>query len=251
MRTKLGTLGWVALRLVARFRGSMFNYFAEDRTVNILTIITILVFFLHGFAWISLQFPVKNKPHQTLKLIEATFIPVSITKPQLIPPPPSPQKQQSSKPIQRKLKIKAAVPIKPTQSEYSAVSQIAESALVTPITPEPSVISQEIESPTKNTEHLTEVTIDTQYTSNPKPNYPSIALRYRWQGQVLLRVDVTEEGISKTVTIQQSSGHELLDEAATEAVKQWHFNPAKRGEIAIASSVIVPIVFTLDDQIQS
>jgi protein TonB len=47
--------------------------------------------------------------------------------------------------------------------------------------------------------------------------------------------------------VDRSSGHDMLDESAIEAVKKWRFIPAKRGETPVASSVIVPIIFTLRD----
>jgi protein TonB len=39
----------------------------------------------------------------------------------------------------------------------------------------------------------------------------------------------------------------MLDESAIDAVKKWKFIPAKKGETAVASAVIVPIVFSLKD----
>ncbi len=66
-----------------------------------------------------------------------------------------------------------------------------------------------------------------------------------WTGKVMLRVQVSAQGLSDSVAVDQSSGHEILDEAAVEAVKQWRFIPAKRGETPVASSVIVPIIFNL------
>jgi protein TonB len=47
------------------------------------------------------------------------------------------------------------------------------------------------------------------------------------------------------VEVKKSSGHEILDRSALSAVKQWKFFPAKRGEIAIASWVNIPVKFQL------
>ncbi len=68
-----------------------------------------------------------------------------------------------------------------------------------------------------------------------------------WQGKVMLRVLVSAEGLSDRVKVERSSGHEILDDAAIEAVKKWKFVPAKRGDTAVASPVLVPIVFSLHD----
>ncbi|MGH8475705.1 MAG: energy transducer TonB, partial [Methylococcales bacterium] len=42
-----------------------------------------------------------------------------------------------------------------------------------------------------------------------------------------------------------SSGHEVLDEAALNAVRRWRFVPAKRAGVAQASWATVPIEFEL------
>ena len=63
------------------------------------------------------------------------------------------------------------------------------------------------------------------------------------EGTVFLFVQVSAEGTAVTVQVRQSSGFERLDEAALAAVRQWRFVPAKRGAVAVAASVIVPIQF--------
>ncbi|MGH8550001.1 MAG: energy transducer TonB [Methylococcales bacterium] len=81
--------------------------------------------------------------------------------------------------------------------------------------------------------------------NNPKPVYPPIARRRYWEGLVLLRVFVTAQGHCGKVSVNRSSGHEVLDEATLEAVSRWRFVPSKRGELAQASWVTVPIEFEL------
>ena len=76
---------------------------------------------------------------------------------------------------------------------------------------------------------------------------PAAARSRGWQGQVLLRVKVTAEGYSESVTVERSSGHDLLDEAAVTAVEKWRFIPARRGTTAVACTVRVPIIFTLNN----
>jgi periplasmic protein TonB len=84
------------------------------------------------------------------------------------------------------------------------------------------------------------------YLNNPKPEYPLLARQRHWQGTVLLRVYVGANGQAQSVAVARSSGHEVLDESALEAVREWRFVPAKRGDIAEASWATVPIVFELD-----
>lgn len=87
---------------------------------------------------------------------------------------------------------------------------------------------------------------DAGYLHNPKPKYPAVAVARNWEGLVRLRVYVLPNGTPGQVLLQQSSGHESLDEAALDVVQRWRFVPAKRGEQAIASWVVVPLVFKLN-----
>jgi periplasmic protein TonB len=61
----------------------------------------------------------------------------------------------------------------------------------------------------------------------------------------MLRVFVSEKGLAEQVQVRTSSGHELLNEAAVDAVRRWRFVPAQQGDKPIAAWVLVPIVFTL------
>ena len=85
------------------------------------------------------------------------------------------------------------------------------------------------------------------YAYNPTPKYPETARREGWEGTVLLRVLVDQDGKSKSIEINRSSGFETLDRAAMQAVKSWRFYPAHYGERRVESWVNVPIVFNLAD----
>jgi periplasmic protein TonB len=92
----------------------------------------------------------------------------------------------------------------------------------------------------------TEVIFDAAYLNNPPPKYPPTARRNHVEGKVLLTVIVSEHGSADSVAIKTSSGHELLDEAAIDAVKHWRFVPAKQNNIAIAANIIVPVIFKIE-----
>jgi periplasmic protein TonB len=83
------------------------------------------------------------------------------------------------------------------------------------------------------------------YLKNPRPGYPGVARREGWEGTTMVRVQVGENGRPRSVQIQRSSGREVLDKAATEAVKKWTFAPATQGGQPVAGWVTVPIVFKL------
>ena len=62
----------------------------------------------------------------------------------------------------------------------------------------------------------------------------------------MLDVLVSAEGRAQTVKLHTSCGYPRLDMAAIEAVRNWRFEPAREGERAIASPVLIPIEFTLE-----
>lgn len=80
---------------------------------------------------------------------------------------------------------------------------------------------------------------------NPLPRYPSAARRRGIEGTVVLEVLVSTAGLPARVAIARSSGSELLDGAALEAVERWRFRPARRGGAPVEGKVLVPITFRL------
>jgi TonB family protein len=96
------------------------------------------------------------------------------------------------------------------------------------------------------TQTFTEARSDSVYGYNPKPKYPRIARSSGWEGKVVLQIHVSADGDATGVSVSQSSGHDILDEAAVAAVEGWRFKPAKRGDTPVSSTVSVPINFKLD-----
>ena len=90
---------------------------------------------------------------------------------------------------------------------------------------------------------LTAARFDADYLHNPAPAYPSQSRRLKEEGTVLLLVRVSAQGTPLSVEVRNSSGFERLDEAGLQAVRQWRFVPAKRGNENVAASVLVPIQF--------
>ena len=83
------------------------------------------------------------------------------------------------------------------------------------------------------------------YLNNPKPVYPASAKKMGMEGKVMLKVFVSREGRVLNIEIGQSSGYEILDKAALEAVKNWCFVPARQGESPRDEWVQVPVAFLL------
>jgi protein TonB len=78
-----------------------------------------------------------------------------------------------------------------------------------------------------------------------RPSYPNNARRLGIQGTTLLSVFVAMDGRVADVVVKQSAGHPELDQAAADAVKRWRFEPARRGNEAVAIWVLLPVEFRL------
>lgn len=78
-----------------------------------------------------------------------------------------------------------------------------------------------------------------------QPAYPAEAARVKAEGSVTVKVDVGANGMPTNVTLAKRSGERVLDEAALEAVRQWRFQPAIRNGKPVASTVEVPVDFTM------
>jgi len=83
------------------------------------------------------------------------------------------------------------------------------------------------------------------YFENPPPRYPEAARRAGIEGLTLLRVHVDAAGFTTAVEVKHSSGSDLLDRAALEAVRNWRFQAARIGGITVADMVEVPVRFSL------
>jgi periplasmic protein TonB len=85
------------------------------------------------------------------------------------------------------------------------------------------------------------------YLNNPRPPYPMVARRMGYHGKVVLNVEVLAEGKAGQVLLHQSSGHDILDNAAIQTVKTWRFTPARRLGQSVTQWFLVPIKFSLED----
>jgi protein TonB len=83
------------------------------------------------------------------------------------------------------------------------------------------------------------------YLSNPKPPYPPESRAAGEQGVTYLRVSLDATGRPTSVNVIRGSGYSRLDGAAREAVRRWRFKPAMRDGEPMASSVDVPIRWSL------
>jgi TonB family protein len=78
---------------------------------------------------------------------------------------------------------------------------------------------------------------------NVLPRYPEQARRLGWQGRVLLRIWINEQGSVTRIKVEESSGYSLLDAAAATSVRTWRVQPAQRNGQPVAGSWLLPIRF--------
>lgn len=74
-----------------------------------------------------------------------------------------------------------------------------------------------------------------------EPAYPQAARQQGLEGTVRVRIEVEVDGSAGSVFIAASSGYDILDKAALQAVRQWRFVPAKAADTGMA----VPCVTSL------
>lgn len=84
-----------------------------------------------------------------------------------------------------------------------------------------------------------------RYRDNTRPSYPLAARLRGYEGVVLLSVDVSAEGRVGELSVKRSSGYEILDRSALEAVRSWTFEPARRLGQPVRMQVDVPVKFVL------
>lgn len=92
---------------------------------------------------------------------------------------------------------------------------------------------------------LTEPSIDPRALSTFQPDYPGAMIRQGLEGKVTVRVTISAEGrVTAIEKISTSDGSFWL---ATErhAMRKWRFRPATRDGVAVASTKILTVRFTL------
>ena len=223
----------------------------EERTSDMLSLLSVLVIVLH--LWLAIGFlrPI-NLPvtPATPLMMEVSMVSLQAPKPTITPNalvarPLEKIEVVKSKPVVKKSPMVVQKPADFTHQENA--SQQAEPAETTAVNSAPT--SQTNRNSTSE-QQVTEANYRANYLHNPAPEYPLLARNREWTGKVLLRVSVSAAGSCESIELAQSSGHDVLDEAAQQAVKQWKFIPAKRGETVIASIVMVPIVFNLTENVK-
>lgn len=199
----------------------------RDRLLVVALVVLVHVSLL--WSWISL--PRLSRPvHHEMSVSMAVPSP-----PQAAAVEPEPAPRPATKPK----------PVVPQQPAPLAAAAPAE----TPAAPQPAVANTAPAQPVEAAPGLPDREPDYQaaYLHNPPPVYPMAARRMGWQGRVVLNVEVLSSGLPGQIRLYQSSGHEVLDNAALQAVRGWRFAAARQGGQIVSKWFLVPIPFILKE----
>lgn len=192
----------------------------------------------HGLVGYALWQAHADTPPQAPRLVSVRIVPPAVEtappQPEVVPPQPEPVKPLVRQPRPTPTLL-AAPADAPTPSAVPPAPTFVEPVATAP-TPAPAPTEPPAPTPPR---------FDADYLDNPKPPYPNVSRRLGEQGRVLLRVQVAADGSAQNVQLQTSSGYPRLDDIALDTVKRWKFIPARRGDEAVAATVLVPIVFSL------
>jgi len=204
------------------------------------SLIVVLVVLAHVLLlWFLATMPdlPKSAPHEMSISITTMPSPPQPAPPQPAPaepkPEPKPEPVAKPKPVERRVQPapEVATPVAPVE------------------TPAPTEVSSAPPQPVAAPPGLPDREPDYQaaYLNNPVPAYPMVARRMGWQGRVVLNVEVLASGLPGQVTLHQSSGHDVLDNAAIKAVRGWRFVAARQGGQVVSKWFLVPIPFILKE----
>ncbi len=120
----------------------------------------------------------------------------------------------------------------PAPATSTAITQVQNKVVTPPPPPQPKV---EVTQPRSDPRR-----------PNSQPPYPTVSKRLGEEGVVTLQLYVTKNGRVSEAKVQKSSGFPRLDEAAVrEALRNWRFIPAKRGDETIDAWYSINVRFEL------
>ncbi|MGZ8237384.1 MAG: energy transducer TonB [Methylobacter sp.] len=246
----LTSFGGIAITMNQKMRSLFEALIGKEEPRFIGELLLTLVMLVHLWAAIWMLQPAEAVAKAQPMIMEVSLV-VAPSQKAAAAPAAQPKPEEPKKPPEKK-PVKPKKPVVRKQMELPKPLAMAEEMLPAPSklesAPAPATPTANVASKTTaDTAPFTEANFNANYGSNPKPKYPGIATSRGWEGTVRLLVKVSAAGDSEEVTVQRSSGYDVLDEAAVEAVEKWKFIPAKRGETPVSSSVVVPINFVLNN----
>jgi protein TonB len=106
------------------------------------------------------------------------------------------------------------------------------------------IIEQKIE---KVASAIMKTVFNSKANYTPTPRYPRRAQRRGIEGKVLVSIMIAKDGSASSAKILESSGHEILDNAALKAALEWKFSPAIVNGVTVESTNTQSFVFSLQN----
>ncbi len=78
--------------------------------------------------------------------------------------------------------------------------------------------------------------------------YPRKAVRKGWEGQTVVAAEVLPDGSVGRTALAKTSGHEVLDQAAQESIKEWKFETGSGKGDPVPKFVDIPVTFKIQNE---
>lgn len=188
---------------------------------------------LASLLYLNIGAPPANRP-QSL---------VTFTVP-LTPPPPQARQQQQKTAKPPEPRIVAPTPIVAMPVPPVEVATVAKA--------QPPVVAPTLSAPAPTAPFPAAAApavadggdLSAKMISAKPPSYPLEARRRHEEGTVVLGVLVAVDGLVADISVAQTSGSSLLDQAALAAVRRWRWAPLMRGgqPVMVQGQVKIPFV---------
>ena len=117
---------------------------------------------------------------------------------------------------------------------------------VTTIDPGPPIVTPPYDPPRQPV--LTEAAIDPRALPTFQPDYPGTMIRQGMEGTVTVRVTINPQGRVTDIERIAASDDSFWLATQRHALRKWRFRAATRDGVAVASSKILTVRFTLTDR---
>ncbi|ENM5903276.1 energy transducer TonB [Vibrio mimicus] len=152
-----------------------------------------------------------------------------------VKPKPQPQATKKTVPVEQAKQTLATKPAPEKVETNTQNEPKTQQTAVKPTTASKGISSQPIlvDKPT--------------FVSAPvQPRYPRVAQKRGIEGTVMYEIWLDEQGNQIQQYLITSSGTEVLDKSALEAIKQWKFSPRILDGVPVAHRVHIPVRFKLE-----
>jgi protein TonB len=227
-----------------------FNYLPDRRSSLILLISALFVLFAHIFLIKTLRQSIEIQSEYNAPIpfkLEVSLQGMKSTNPTKVPPrvePPKSEQKKESKQIPVVKNQLSNLGEIEKQIKSQAVKEINKTVKHQPGQQTAQTVSSAMVMPPKGSA-LANDNFPISDEHNPSPEYPEMAIFLGYQGTAIVRIKVSAKGLNKGVEILRSSGHKMLDQSATKALRNWRFTPSKHGQALTDESVVITVIFTL------